>query len=350
MIVQDLQPRRFMAKSLLDFTFEILVAAGLSRSDAETIAKYIIQADEIGSDSHGIFRLPQYIDEIRNGKIKTHSNIRIESETNSTAVVNGDTGFGHLTLKTATGLAIKKASAEGAAWVGVNHGNLAGPGAIGVREILAHDMIGIYGAVGGNNLVPPWGGTDRLLGSNPIAIGVPGGEESPLVLDMATTVASNGSVQLKAQQGEAMPEGWMVDQEGNPLTDPAKSKEGFLLPVGDYKGFGLAMMVGLLGGVLNGAAMGRDVTQKSPNIGQFIAAISIDSFGDVETFKRNVDTVARDIRGSGKLPGVAAVRLPGDAAEAKRLDRLANGIPIGKELYATLNDVAGKLDVAELAN
>ena len=140
----------------------------------------------------------------------------------------------------------------------------------------------------------------------------------------------------------------MVDQEGNPLIDPAKSKEGFLLPIGDYKGFGLGMMVGLLGGVLNGAAMGRDVTQGSPNIGQFIAAISVESFGDVETFKRAVDTVAREMRGSEKLPGVEEVRLPGDAAEAKRQDRLANGIPIEEGLLEGLNKIAGDLKVEGL--
>ena len=345
---KDQLPRRFKAKALVDFTERVLTAAGLPQLDAESVAKHIMQADEIGSDSHGIFRLPQYVDDIRSGRIKTHPTLRILTETNATAVVNGDQGFGHLTLKTATDLAITKAAEQGAAWVGVNHGNLAGPGAIWVREILSHDMIGIYGAVGGNNLVPPWGGSERLLGSNPLAIGVPGGEEPPLVLDMATTVASNGSIQLKAQQGESMPEGWMIDPDGNPLTDPTKSKEGFLLPIGDYKGFGLAMMVGLLGGVLNGAAMGRDVTQEHPNIGQFIAAVSVESFGDVETFKRNVDTVARDMRDSGKLPGVEDVRLPGDASEVKRLGRIINGIPVAEGLLEGLNKVAEDLKVERL--
>jgi L-2-hydroxycarboxylate dehydrogenase (NAD+) len=229
-IAQDQQPRRFKAKSLVNFTAQILTAAGLPQSDAETVAHLIIQAEEIGSDSHGIFRLPQYVDDIRSGKIKTDPNIHIKSETNATAVINGDKGFGHLILKTAIDVAIKKAAAEGAAWIGINHGNLAGPGAIWVRDILSNDMIGIFDAVGGNNLVLPRGGSERLLGSNPIAIGVPGLKEPPIVLDTATTVASNGSIHLKAKQGQSMPEGWMVDYEGKPLTDPAKASDGFLPP------------------------------------------------------------------------------------------------------------------------
>ena len=126
---------------------------------------------------------------------------------------------------------------------------------------LAHDMIGLYFAVGNANHLPPWGGLDMLLSTNPIAAAIPAGDEKPIVLDMATTVAAYGKVKTKALRGETMPEGWMIDREGKPLTDPKRAEEGMLLPLGGmeagYKGYGLAMIIGLLAGTLGGAAMGK---------------------------------------------------------------------------------------------
>jgi LDH2 family malate/lactate/ureidoglycolate dehydrogenase len=124
---------------------------------------------------------------------------------------------------------------------------------------LAHDMIGLYFAVGNANHLPPWGGLDMLLSTNPIAAAIPAAEEAPIVLDMATTVAAYGKVKAKAQRGEPMPEGWMIDREGKPLTDPKRANEGVLLPIGGYKGYGLALVVGLIAGTLNRAAMGKEV-------------------------------------------------------------------------------------------
>src|SRR5260370_19408126 len=119
-------------------------------------------------------------------------------------------------------------------------------------------MIGMYFAVGNANHLPPWGGLDMLLSTNPIAVAIPAGRHTPIVLDMATTVAAYGKVKAKAQRGETMPEGWMIDREGRPLTDPRRAAEGFLLPIGGYKGYGLALVFCLLAGTPNGAAMGKD--------------------------------------------------------------------------------------------
>ena len=137
--------------------------------------------------------------------------------------------------------------------------NHAGPASLYARMPAAHDMVGMYFAVGNANHLPPWGGLDMLLSTNPIAVAVPAQREPHVVLDMATTVAAYGKVKAKAQRGETMPEGWMIDRDGQPLTDPRRAEEGFLLPIGGYKGYGLALIVGLLAGTLNGAAMGQDV-------------------------------------------------------------------------------------------
>ena len=162
--------------------------------------------------------------------------------------------------------------------------NHAGPAALYVTMPLTHDMIGLYFAVGSSNHLPPWGGSESLLGTNPMAVAVPAQDEPPIVLDMAPTVAAYGKVRLKAQRGEQMPVGWMIDREGKPLTDPKRADEGHLLPIGDYKGSGLSLIIGLLAGALNRAALGRDVidfvkeTGKATNTGQAIAAIAIEAF------------------------------------------------------------------------
>jgi LDH2 family malate/lactate/ureidoglycolate dehydrogenase len=147
-------------------------------------------------------------------------------------LIDGDNGMGHLVMQRATEMAIEKARTCGMAWVGSQFSNHAGPASLYARLPLAHDMIGLYFAVGNANHLPPWGGLDMLLSTNPIAVAVPAGDEPPIVLDMATTVAAYGKVKAKAQRGEMMPEGWMIDRAGQPLLDPKRAEEGFLLPIG----------------------------------------------------------------------------------------------------------------------
>ena len=202
-------------------------------------------------------------------------------------------------------------------------------------------MIGVYLAVGSANHLPPWGGVDMLLSTNPLAVAIPATEEPPIVLDMATTVAAYGKVKTALQRGEMMPEGWMIDREGNPLTDPKRADEGFLLPIGGYKGYGLALIIGLLAGTLNGAAMGRDVIDFNAddvtptNTGQAVLAISLEAFGD-----------AGD---SARMPGVDRIRLPGEMSHAKRVDRLENGVPIPVPLLESLETLARTLEIDGLA-
>jgi LDH2 family malate/lactate/ureidoglycolate dehydrogenase len=176
-----------------------------------------------------------------------------------------------------------------------------------------------------------------------------------VVLDMATTVAAYGKVKLAAQRGETMPEGWMIDREGRPLTDPKRADDGFLLPIGGYKGFGLALMFGFLAGTLNGAAFGKDVVDfnkddKTPtNTGQAIVAVKISAFGEVAEFKRRVDVTVRDMRASARLPGVDAIRLPGEQSHTKRQERARAGIPIPPPLRRSLDTLAEQLGIEKLA-
>jgi LDH2 family malate/lactate/ureidoglycolate dehydrogenase len=327
---------------------------GLPGADALIVATLMAEADLQGSDGHGVIRLPQYAKRIKAGGFNPRPEIRVVQERAGMALIDGDNGMGHLVMRRAAELAIEKARTTGIAWVGSKWSNHAGPASLYARMALAHDMIGLYFAVGNANHLPPWGGLDMLLSTNPLAAAVPAGNEAPVVLDMATTVAAYGKVKAKVQSGEPMPEGWMIDRQGRPLTDPTRADEGFLLPIGGYKGYGLALLVGLLAGTLNSAALGKDVVDfnhdqsSATNTGQAIVAIDIAAFGDVKTFKERVDALVRDLRGSRRMPGVERIWLPGEQSQAKRVAYARDGIPLAGGLMRNLNQLATELGIAAL--
>src|SRR4051794_30585474 len=342
------------AARLRAFVAAAFERVGLPAGDAANVAALMVEADLQGSDGHGIFRLPQYIRRIQAGGVNPRPKIRIERERTAMAVVDGDNAQGHLAMKFAADLAISKAKSAGSAWVGVRHGNHAGPASLYARMALQAGMIGMYFAVGNANHLPPWGGLEMLLSTNPIAAAIPAMEEPPIVLDMATTVAAYGKVKAKAARGEMMPEGWMIDREGKPLTDPRRANEGFLLPIGGYKGYGLALVVGLIAGTLNGAAMGRDVidfnadAETPTNTGQAIVAIDPAGFGAVEDFKRAVDRVIRDLRSSERMPGVDRIYVPGEQSHGKIVAQKRDGIAIAPSLMSTLDRLAEQLEIPPL--
>ncbi len=348
------QPSRVPAERLATFIARAFVAAGLPAEDSGTLAQLMVEADLRGSDTHGVIRLPLYVRRIRAGGVNAKPNIRAISDRPSAALLDGDNGMGHLVMRRAAALAIEKAKATGIGWVGTRMSNHAGPAALYVTMPLKYDMIGLYFAVGSSNHLPPWGGSESLLGTNPMAVAVPALDEAPIVLDMAPTVAAYGKVRLKAQRGEPMPVGWMIDREGKPLTDPKRADEGHLLPIGDYKGSGLSLIIGLLAGALNRAAVGREVIDfvkeagTATNTGQAIVAIAVEAFLPPVDFKRAVDQVIRDIRNSRRLPGVERIWLPGEQSHAKLVERRARGVPIPKSLRESLDAVARDLAIAPL--
>jgi LDH2 family malate/lactate/ureidoglycolate dehydrogenase len=328
---------------------------GLPAIDAARVASLMAEADLQGSDGHGVIRLPQYIKRLRAGGINKNPTIRVVHERPAMAVIDGDNGMGHLVVSRAVDLAIEKARTAGVAWVGTRYSNHAGPASLYARMPLQSNMLGLYFAVGNANHLPPWGGREMLLSTNPIAAGVPACEEPPVVLDMATTVAAYGKVKAKAKRGEMMPSGWMIDRHGQPLLDPNRASEGFLLPIGEHKGYGLALIVGLLAGTLNGAAMGRDVVDFNAdhtsvtNTGQSIVVIDLAAFGNPALFRQQIDKIVRDIRGSERLPNVERIWLPGEQSHEKRSRNAQRGIPLSPLLASELNELAVELGIEPLS-
>jgi LDH2 family malate/lactate/ureidoglycolate dehydrogenase len=319
---------------------------GVPSRDARKVAGLMVEADLLGHDTHGVFRLRQYLARLRDGGCNATPKRSVLRDGPSTALLDADNGLGHLGMSAARDLAMEKARSAGIGWVGVRRGNHAGPLALYVRPQTEHGMIGLAAAVGSANHVPPFGATDLLLGTNPIAVSAPSGGPDPFVLDMATTVAAMGKIKVLAQRGEAMPEGWMVGRDGQPLTDPARRGDGFLLPIGGAKGFGLSVAVGLLAGVLNGAAFGSDVvdftsdTTSETNTGQFVAAIDIAAFADPEEFTRTATRVFAEMRASEPLPGHDPARLPGYGKAASIAERRARGLFLNAALVHDLSALA----------
>src|SRR3984893_14740369 len=339
---------------LKGFVTRALASVGIPPECAAQVAALMAEADARGGDAHGVFRLPQYVKQIQSGGVNARPNIQIMSDRAGTALINGDNALGHRVMKRAAELAIEKARKCGVGWVGTQHSNHAGPAQLYARMPAARDMIGLYFCVGNTNLVPPWGGMEVLLSTNPIAIAVPALQHPSIVLDMATTNTAFGKIRLKAQRNEPMPEGWMIDRQGQPLTDPKRASEGFLVPIGGPKGYGLALMFGLLAGTLNGAAFGRDVVDytmdsKTPsNTGQAVMEVDIAKFADVQAFKQNVDELWEVMKSSPTLPGVDEVRLPGERSAQLYRERMAHGVPLGDDLRKVLDELADRLAIERL--
>jgi LDH2 family malate/lactate/ureidoglycolate dehydrogenase len=271
------------------------------------------------------------------------------------ALVNGDNGMGHLVMQRAADTAIALAKENGVAWVGARRSNHAGAAGVYASMTLPHDMIGIYAVVANANHMPVWGAAESLLSTNPIAFAVPAGSEPPVVLDIATTVVSYGTVKAYKLQGKPMPEGWMIDaKDGKPVTDSAKSAEGLLMPIGGHKGSGLALVLGLLAGVLNGAAFGREVVdfnaddESACNTGHFIIALDVSRFLPIAIFKSEIDRHLRDLKSSPVLPGFDSIRLPGQQRQARRAERARDGVPVLTEVVELLDKLAAELKITPL--
>ncbi|HTH95929.1 MAG TPA: Ldh family oxidoreductase [Stellaceae bacterium] len=347
--------QRIDAARLRSFIVRMFIAIGMSEANAVIVAEAMVEADLIGSDAHGCFRLGQYISQIKTGEINPRPQITVE-RAKATALLDGDRGLGHLTMTRAADLAAELAGDFGIGWVGLRRSNHAG--AIGnyAANLAKRGMIAICAAVSGVNQMGPSGSAEALIGTNPIAIAIPAGEEPPFVLDIATANVAFGKVKSARLEGKPLGANWMIDREtGEPLTDAELVHRGLMTAMGDYKGMGLSMALGMLAGVLNGAAFGREVpdfaapgSPQSRNTGQFVMALDIEAFRPLAAFTGDIDRHMRDFTGSKRLPGHYGVRLPGRERVVRRAERLRNGIPVSTARIAQFDMLADSLGVTRL--
>ena len=357
MLTQTETIRRIPAATLGAFLADAFRACGMSEADAATTAGAMLEADLTGSDAHGVFRLAGYVRQLKRGTFNPKAKISVLERGPATALIDGDQGIGHVVMTYAAKLAVELARGCGVGWVGARRSNHAGAGANYAMIPLDHGMVGIYGAASSVQHMAPWGGSEPLLGTNPIAVAIPTGKEAPVVFDIATSVASNGAIRTHELEGTPLPEGWVMDRkDGSPITDPKRINEGTYVPVAGYKGYGLSLIIGLLAGPLNRAAFGRDIRDFAapqgsgePNVGQFVIALDVERFVPLDVFKAEVDRHIRDLASSRRLPGVDEIRVPGQGRLARRQERETHGVPLSTALIAQVDEVAKSLAITPLS-
>ncbi len=337
--------RIYPYQQLFEFTKAIFIQIGCSEADAAIATKVLLSADLRGVDSHGVARLSGYVRLWEANRANTKPNVRIIHETPSTAVVDGDGGLGLVVAPFAMQVAIDKAKQVGTGWVSVQNSNHFGIAGYHAMMALEHDMIGMA-MTNASPLVAPTFSVERLLGTNPICVAVPAGEEPAFVADLATTTAANGKLEILQRKSKETPTGWVQDKQGNPSTNPHELKSGgALLPLGgdrehgSHKGYALGAVVDIFSAVLSGANYGPWVPpfpayvpmpteMPGKGIGHFFGAMRVDAFRPAEDFKFHMDKWIRRFRSATPVPGEEQVLIPGDPEREMEANRMRAGIPL----------------------
>lgn len=343
---------RVKAEQLNDIARALFVASGVPEAEAEIVARHCVAANLAGHDSHGIIRVPDYIDRVKRGHIVPGAPFKVVQESTTTTVIDGHWGFGYVVTEQAMKLTIEKARKHNVAAATVSRQGHIGRLASYTLMAAENNMIGLITADSGRSpkQVVPFGGRAPRLGTNPLSIAVPSELEGPLFIDFATSAVAGGKISLAAARGESIPGNWIIDSEGKATTDPKKHKQGgALLPLGGtegYKGYGLAVIVEILCGLLTGLGFGVEPTGKH-NDGCFLAVFNVDAFLPIARFKKEVADLAKFLKDTPPAEGSQGVLYPGEIEFQAESDRRKNGVMIEDATWAKLGEIAASHGVRE---
>ena len=341
------------SEKLRNFTQEVFLACGMPLADAKLAADVLIEADLRGIDSHGVARLSGYVRLHEAGRANMQAKHQVIHQTPSTATIDADGGLGLVVAPKAMDLAIEKAEQVGTGWVAIQHSNHFGIAAYHAMKALPKNMIGIS-MTNASPLVAPTFAKERMLGTNPICIAIPAGKEWPFVLDLASSAAANGKLEIAQRLGKEIPSGWVQTQAGEASTNANELKNGgALLPLGGHKGYGLAAAVDILSGVLSGANFGPWVPpfvaflNPLPNlpgkgIGHFLGAMRIDAFRPADEFNNQMDLWIKRFKESERVDPNQEVLIPGEPEFRLKRQREKEGIPLHASVVSDLQSLAEK--------
>ena len=345
---------RFSADTVYSFVESALLKSGVAETTAQVTARGLWQASLRGVDSHGIRLLPHYLRGAKAGRINPEANFKFEKTSLSTGRLDADHGFGHAAGMLAMQHAMELASEAGSGQVAVYNSSHCGSMAYFTLEAAYRDMIGSAYTHASPNMRSANAAT-RFFGTNPICMAAPMADEDPFCYDGATTMVALNKIRHKGDMGETIPQGWGADKKGRDTTDPDQVSQ--LLPMGDYKGFGLGMMVDILCGTLTGMPTGdqvsdmfRDPISEKRMLGQFFTATRIDVFHDPSQFKQSLQDMAERIRNQPRQDPDVPVMIPGDPEKAHQADRETNGMPIGQAVLNEFQMLAQELGIPMLEN
>ncbi|GAB3807888.1 Ldh family oxidoreductase [Virgibacillus kimchii] len=329
------------AHKLIKFCSEILKKNGLPENEADVIADSLVDADLIGVGSHGVTKMTDYLARLDQGIIEKKTKMDIVRENDTTALYDANNGWGQYAGKIAMEHAIKKAKQHGTSSVAVMNSNHFGTASYFTKMAAAENCIGIT-MTNTSPIMVSWGSKEPTLGTNPICIAVPTNSH-PVILDMATSNAARGKINLAVKNGDDVPEGWAITEDGGQTTDAKEALNGYLLPLGP-KGSGLAMMIDIMTGVMTGAFFGKDIPRmyddpEPQNIGHLFMVINPENFMEIEMFKSRMDERIAQTRNSKPAKGFDQVYMPGDMEQLKREKNLAEGLYLTEAIYGELKSL-----------
>ena len=335
------------------FTRQLMLAHGLPEQDAATVAHCLVSADLRGVDTHGIARLPIYLDRVRRGLINAKPNLKAERVTPVAATLDGQDAFGFVVGMCAVNEAMAMARDHGIGVVSARRSTHFGMAAsYALPAIEAGFIVMVFSNA--SPAMPPWGGKDGLLGTNPFCVGAPGGKHPPFLLDMSPAVAARGKIRRAERRGEQVPLGYALDAQGRATTDPKAALGGVVLPIGTYKGSGLSMMMDIFGGVISGAAFAGMVgdqykaLDRPQDVGHFFLAMRPNLFITEDDYRARMDTLMERVRATPKAEGFDEILIPGEPESRLEAKHRKSGIPYSPHDLAPLNEEAAKAGVQRL--
>ncbi len=337
------------ANVLTQISRQLLRQAGVPEEQAALIAEITVEADLRGTGSHGVLRLPAYIHRVQNGTMTARTELKVIRQRGATMLLDAQHGFGQIAGVYAMEEAIKRAAEYGIGMVAVRNVGHFGIAAFYTMLALPKKMIGVVSANAAPSMAA-WGGTIPLLGTNPISVAIPTGGPVDIVLDMASSVVARGKIRFAASQDQPIPPGWALNADGQPTEDPHEAIKGTLLPIGGPKGYGLALIVDVLSGVLTGAAYGPNIVSLHDSThdvatGCIFQAIDISAFADPGEFEARIQDLIMEIRNSPVARDVERIYLPGEIEFLTKQERLEHGIPVPQNLQQKLDQLAGELGI-----
>lgn len=332
--------RRVAVAELTSVVASIFRACGMNDADGTLLAESLVHADLRGIHSHGVLRVPDYVGKLTREGVDPRGKPAVVRERGAIAVIDGGNSMGQIGGAFAMRHVLERAATTGVAAAALRNTNHCGAMDWYACMALPRDMIGIA-MTEAIPTMAPLGGADKIIGINPLGVAIPGGDEGPLVLDIAFGATAHGKMRIYHQKGYALPEGWALDVDGVPTTDTAKALVGLIRPIGEHKGVGLALVTGILSSLLGGSGYGLEIGNMKDGAnagrdGQFFLALDVEAFEDVARFKSRVDGIVRGIHGARRAPGVDRLYVPGEM-EAEFSARYGReGIPLNDQ---TLGDI-----------
>ena len=313
---------------------EILNAAGLSLADAELVADTLVQSDLWGHQSHGVLRLPAYVARLKSGAVNAQAKPALTRDSGPIAVMDGEGGMGQVVANSAMNLATDRAKKFGIGAISVRNSNHFGTAMYFTLLAARRGCIGFV-ATNASPAMPPWGGLTQAVGTNPWSWAAPAGKHPPMVLDIANTAVARGKIHFARQRGESIPLGWALDAQGLPTTDPDAALAGVTLPMAGHKGYGIAVMMDVLAGVLSGSAFGSDVagpfqSEMPGGVGHFVLSLNIEAFMPLGEFEQRQHELIQALKQSPRADGCAEILYPGEpeAALAEKASREGLIVPV----------------------